>query len=404
MMWLNGEILQVYWNGVHHVAAYLGNTLVWRENIRPVKATQDIEVTTPLATGTLRLSIPAESYQQLQLSIDKATANAGDSRSTIGFTDSSLRVSGDAYIRASRFPQGDVHFGTSIDLATVISALAKEALGVVAEGPEIVSDAASSPSVATTLDFAETIVSENNVASSRPVQPTTVQFVGGSKVNNASGVSKKPVLLSIDQAATTLGGTREGVSIKPLVLEASGDVSTQSVSSAVLIPSPLRLQSVYIEKIAYVATAEVKQEKTRAAMLVDGTLEEIIAEDFGTLTQIPAGVLGWMSNLKSVYIPDTITSIGEFFMGSYKGVISTVRMSPNVLNMHDNMFVTVYSGAKIEVLDCTAFTQVPVLSHLSNMETPWKNTIDQIKVPTSLVSTWQAANGWADYASKIVGG
>ena len=173
MMWLNGEILQVYWNGVHHVAAYLGNILVWRENIRAVKATQDIEVTTPLATGTLRLSIPAESYQHLQLQINKATANAGDSRSTVGFTDSSLRVSGDAYTRAARFPQGNVHLGISIDLATVISALAKEALGVIAGGPEIVSNAASSPSVATTLSSVETIVSENNVASSRPVQPGT---------------------------------------------------------------------------------------------------------------------------------------------------------------------------------------------------------------------------------------
>lgn len=172
MMWLNGEVLQVYWNGVHHVAAYLGNILVWRENIRAAKAVQDIEVTTPLATGTLRLSIPAKSYQHLQLLIDKATANAGDSKSPAGSTDAGFRVSGDAYTRAARFPQGDTHFSISIDLATVISALAREALGVVAEGPEIVSDAASALSVATTLSATESVVSENNVASSRPVQPS----------------------------------------------------------------------------------------------------------------------------------------------------------------------------------------------------------------------------------------
>ena len=146
MMWLNGEILQVYWNGVHHVAAYLGNILVWRENIRPVKAIQDIEVTMPAATGTLRLSIPAESYQHLQLSMSRATANAKDSRSTVGFTDSGLRVSGDAYTRSARFPHGDVPVGIFTDLTTAISALAKEALGIVTEEPDTVGSSVSAPS------------------------------------------------------------------------------------------------------------------------------------------------------------------------------------------------------------------------------------------------------------------
>lgn len=233
MMWLNGEILQVYWNGAHHVAAYLGNILVWRENIRAVKATQDIEVTTPLATGTLRLSIPAESYQHLQLLIDKATANAGDSRGTIGFTDSSLRVSGDAYTRAARFPQGNMHLDISIDLATVISALAKEALGVVAEGPEIVSDASSSPSVATTLDSAETIVSENNVASSRPVQLSTGSCRSTVSFQKCVGVAS-PVQLGVGSipVLTHLKDFGQIVSQVPAIAVTEGACSFKCVANA----------------------------------------------------------------------------------------------------------------------------------------------------------------------------
>ena len=108
--------------------------------------TQDIEVTTPVATGTLRLSIPAESYQHLQLSMSRATANARDSKSPASSTYNNLKVLGDAYTRPARFPHGDVRFGTSIDLTTAISALAKEALGVFTEGPDIVSNSVSAPS------------------------------------------------------------------------------------------------------------------------------------------------------------------------------------------------------------------------------------------------------------------
>ena len=146
MMWLNGEILQVYWNGVHHVAAYLGNILVWSENIRTVEATQDIEITTPVATGTLRLSIPAESYQHLQLSMSRAITNAEDSKSSTSFTYSNLKISGDAYTRSARFPHGDVPFGIFTDLTTAISALAKEALGIVTEEPDTVGNSVSAPS------------------------------------------------------------------------------------------------------------------------------------------------------------------------------------------------------------------------------------------------------------------
>ena len=214
MMWLNGEILQVYWNGVHHVAAYLGNILVWRENIRPVKAIQDIEVTTPVATGTLRLSIPAESYQHLQLSMSRATANARDSKSPTSSTYSNLKVSGNAYTRPARFPHGDVPFGIFTDLTTAISALAKEALGIVTEDPDTVGNSVSAPSAATnSVDNkgpatvgssvsapskkvnSESTGGPNTVgnSASAPSMATNSESTGGPSVSEDSVVSSRPV-------------------------------------------------------------------------------------------------------------------------------------------------------------------------------------------------------------------
>ena len=204
MMWLNGEILQVYWNGVHHVAAYLGNILVWRENIRAVKATQDIEVTTPVATGTLRLSIPAESYQHLQLSMSRATANARDSKSPTSSAYNNLKVLGDAYTRPARFPHGDLHFGTSIDLTTAISALAKEALGVDNEGPDIVSNSVSAPSKKANLVDTEGLDIVSSSVSAPSAATNSVDTEGPDIVSNSvSAPSKKANSAVIERPAVS---------------------------------------------------------------------------------------------------------------------------------------------------------------------------------------------------------
>lgn len=40
MIWYNGDIHAVYLNGHYHVAAYLGDVLVWRENVRPMQGVE----------------------------------------------------------------------------------------------------------------------------------------------------------------------------------------------------------------------------------------------------------------------------------------------------------------------------------------------------------------------------
>ena len=40
MIFYNDEIHQVYFRGRHHVAAYLGSVLVWRENVRPMQGVE----------------------------------------------------------------------------------------------------------------------------------------------------------------------------------------------------------------------------------------------------------------------------------------------------------------------------------------------------------------------------
>ena len=310
MMWLNGEILQVYWNGVHHVAAYLGNILVWRENIRTVKATQNIEVTTPVATGTLRLSIPAESYQHLQLSMSRATANARDSKSPTSSTYSNLKASGNAYTRPARFPHGDVPFGISIDLTTAIPALAKKALGIVTEepntvgnsisapskkansvdneGPDIVGNSVSAPSAATnSVDNEGPATAGSSVSApskkvnsestggpdtvgnsaSAPSMATNSESTGGPSVSENSVVSSRPVqpgigscIFMID-SQNCVGATSPAQSIKGSILTSlhleDSEQAVSSISSAVTTEEVCPFKCAAVADVQYIRFGQV---------------------------------------------------------------------------------------------------------------------------------------------------
>lgn len=56
MIFYNDEIHQVYFRGRHHVAAYLGSVLVWRENVRPMQGVEYLMAAAELGAAAVPAS------------------------------------------------------------------------------------------------------------------------------------------------------------------------------------------------------------------------------------------------------------------------------------------------------------------------------------------------------------
>lgn len=56
MIWYNGDIHAVYLNGHYHVAAYLGDVLVWRENVRPMQGVEYLMAAAELGAAAVPAS------------------------------------------------------------------------------------------------------------------------------------------------------------------------------------------------------------------------------------------------------------------------------------------------------------------------------------------------------------
>ena len=147
------------------------------------------------------------------------------------------------------------------------------------------------------------------------------------------------------------------------------------------------------------AAVEPVKEKTRAAMFVDGTLETIEASDFGSLTALPDFALTG-SPYKNIYMSSKIRTVGSSFLTNCV-TAPYVKCSPNIRSIYAGWGVSINIGSKGSVLDCTDYTSVPTLLQSDNSYSTYFETI---KVPQSLLSSWKAATGWKDNASKIVAG
>ena len=147
-------------------------------------------------------------------------------------------------------------------------------------------------------------------------------------------------------------------------------------------------------------------EKTRVGMFIEGSLEELTEADFGNLTTLPEGTLSYMvgydknadsvvvdNKLSKIYIPNTITAIGDnsFIESSY----NYLSMSNSVSNMYTNWFLFSMGNA---ILDCTKYTSVPTLTKGSAE----KMAVSKIIVPESLLSSWKSATNWSAMADIIV--
>ena len=197
MMWLNGEILQVYWNGVHHVAAYLGNILVWRENIRAIQSISYISAEVPSANTTLCLGVSSESFNKIVQSSNPnaVTAEAENIQST---SHADVQVYGDAFVRAVRMPEGILSVSLDLDLVTVISALAKAATSKSDHGFIPTSKSNACISIPTNIDTDTSFNSNNSTAQSRPAVLQTGGSLARFSIDSSEGASVPKTLVHID--------------------------------------------------------------------------------------------------------------------------------------------------------------------------------------------------------------
>lgn len=224
MMWLDGDILQVYWNGYHHVAAYLGNILVWRENIRATQGINYISTEVPSANTTLCLGISSKAFSRItqQSDANAVAPKAGSSKSTLH---ADVQVHGDAFARAARMPEGILPVSVAPDLATVINALAKAAVSNPDHGFVPISKPNACISIPTNVDTDTTFNPNNSTVHRRPVVLQTGESHEQFSTDNSESTSVPKTLVYIDTKGTKFicngqPGTKEPTSIKTNVLGA----------------------------------------------------------------------------------------------------------------------------------------------------------------------------------------
>ncbi len=133
--------------------------------------------------------------------------------------------------------------------------------------------------------------------------------------------------------------------------------------------------------------------KTRAAMFVDGTLESVEPDDFGSLTALPEGAFSY-SPYKSIYMSSNIKSAPDNIL-SLNMATAYVKCSPNVSKI-GSWSALHYSSLETITLDCTDYTSVPTKNGNFGF--------NKIIVPSNLLTKWKATSGWSDISDKIVAG
>lgn len=148
------------------------------------------------------------------------------------------------------------------------------------------------------------------------------------------------------------------------------------------------------------------EDNSRFIQLIEGSLEEITAEDWGNITAIPSyilyGLLRWNSEifaLKKVAMPDTVATIGEQSFNISE--VTNYVFSANISTIGENVCSTAGSNCVCDFSKSKKVPTIPVESDGKN-DAFTSDNIVSIRVPTSLASTWKAASGWSNLASKIV--
>lgn len=152
-----------------------------------------------------------------------------------------------------------------------------------------------------------------------------------------------------------------------------------------------------------------EEDYTRAHQYIEGTLEEILPEDFGNITEIIPNVL--YSIIAPVYLPlvnmkielpDTVTNIGA---NSFNNIyVQEIIMPKNIAYIEDNVLLNQASDC---VVDFSKAKSIPTLvGTLQEEGSTTNNTFNDsditIKVPQNLYSAWINSTLWKDLKASIV--
>lgn len=141
--------------------------------------------------------------------------------------------------------------------------------------------------------------------------------------------------------------------------------------------------------------------KSRFVQFVEGTLTELLPEDFGNITVI-GETATYTKPLVYIEMPDTITTVKRNNFGSYAmETLKKIIFSANISTIEQNICVYVAQGCIIDFSKAKSVPTIVTESNSSNTSFT-SNNIASIKVPSSLYNTWKNANVWKDLASKIV--
>ena len=144
---------------------------------------------------------------------------------------------------------------------------------------------------------------------------------------------------------------------------------------------------------------------------VNGTLEELLPEDFGNITETPEYLFPRETLRPSEFevkpfkitLPDTITTIGnESFMCNN---IKEIVFPSNIKTIGNYVMSICYENS---IADFSKAKSIPTIVKVQHSENDFSyqafndDNLVTIKVPNSLYSQWITADGWSDLSSKIV--
>lgn len=175
-----------------------------------------------------------------------------------------------------------------------------------------------------------------------------------------------------------------------------------NVSSGITIDS---CQSGGISKTEIVSIAGgcfLYTTEERFIKYLNGTLEELLPEDFGDVTEIPDSthivVFSDSTEISRIEFPDTLEIISSnCFRDS---TITEVIFSANIKKIGYNSFSSAATNA---VFDFSKAKQIPTLSPDDGLYgTFGDNSTITIKVPSNLYDDWINKNGWNSMSDRIV--
>lgn len=149
----------------------------------------------------------------------------------------------------------------------------------------------------------------------------------------------------------------------------------------------------------------IENNNKRFLQYIEGTLEEILPEDFEDgQTELPDGTLYCGSgSLKRITFPDIVTTIGVSSSETTTLFINTTQETleiffPANLKVINGNVLNASSNALRCICDFSKTTSVPVIN---NTNGDAFSGADEIRVPSSLYSTWITTTGWSNLSTNI---